>query len=191
MKNFTAVLFISLLLFSSVNAVDYKNRDNKKSYKHSSILKNVDIDIEDGSIVITSNDYEDETVKITEDYELYVNGKLIKTNEEQQELVAKYYDLFQEIIQSAKKIGYEGAKLGVEGAKIGAQAVSGIFKLLLSDYDSEDFEKDIERKAEKLEAKADKLEEKAEVLEDMADEFEEIHEKLKDQIPELNKLEWF
>lgn len=157
---------------------------------HHSHLNGVDIDFEDGSIIFTDCEF-GETVEITEDYELYVNDRLVELDENQQELVREYYDLFDEIIEEAKEIGWEGAKIGVSGAKLGLKALGGLFKVIFTSYDSDDLERDMEREADRLEAKAKVLERKAEQIEDLAEDLEDLAYDMAEDIPEIGELDWW
>ncbi len=150
----------------------------------------ISIDFEDGTIILECRD-NDDMVEISEDYKLFINGDRIKLNEGQQELVEKYYDSFDEIIDLAKEISIEGARIGAKGAELGLKAVSSVFKLIEEDYDTDDLEREMERQAERIEAQAEKLEEKGEKLEDIADRFERTHRKMRNDIDELGELGWF
>lgn len=150
----------------------------------------VDVKIEDGSLLIINED-EDQTVEITEEYELYIDDRHIETNEEQQELIAVYYNRMINITEFAKMLGIEGAKIGVSGVKLGFTAIAKVVKLLSEDYDEDDLEEDMEREAEKIEKKAELLERKADRIEEMADELEDLHYELRRSIPELRALDWF
>ena len=100
-------------------------------------------------------------------------------------------DHFLEIMEQAIEIGKEGTKIGLEGVKIGLIAATGVLKMLASDYDEDDLERVIEDKAEELEIRAEDLEEMAEELEEVAEEFEDLHYTMKNEIDELNDLDWF
>ena len=152
---------------------------------------NVNFDLEDGTIVLEHEGRDIETVEITEDYELYVNGDKIELNEHQQELVAEFYESVMDIIDYAKALGWEGARIGAEGAKLGLQAVGGLFKVVFTSYDTDDFERDIEREAEKIEAKAEQLEKKAERIEVMAEDLADLAQEMDEEIPQLDELGWF
>ena len=188
MKAVIVSFIIFIFIGSTVYGVDYKK---KKHHNHNlSVLDNVDVDIDDGSLILKDKKSADE-VEITEEYDLIVNGKEISLNDDQQELVKDYYDLYFKIIEYAKHIGLEGARIGVEGAAIGVKAVAGVFKLLRDDYDSEDLEAELEAKSDELEAKAERLEDRAEDIEDMAEELEDLHYKLADNIEALDDLDMF
>ncbi|MBN1163114.1 MAG: hypothetical protein JXB45_00910 [Candidatus Krumholzibacteriota bacterium] len=150
----------------------------------------VSLDFDDGTLVIQSDDY-DQTVEINDECDLYIDGRKIETDRDQERLLCRYYEDLEEIIELAKEIGVEGAMLGMGGAKIGLKAVINAAMLILEDYDSEDLEKELEKEAEKLERRAKKLEKKAEKIEDRADDFKKTHRKLRKAIPELKELEWF
>jgi len=179
---------ILLILFSFISVYSADAEDFKKKYMH--CLEDLDLNIDNEKITISDDD-EDYTVRITCDGDLYINGEYIELDDDQQELVEDYHGKIMEIVDRAKDIGIEGAKLGVDGAKIGLHAISGVFKLLREDYDSEDLERELEKKAEELEKKAEALEKEAEKLDAMADELEEIHDELKDSVPELSNLDSF
>lgn len=181
-----ATLFIIILFSFSFFLQAADENDFKRKYMH--CIENADIDIDDATITIHDDDYK---IKITGDYKLYVNGEYIETNDEQQKLVEEYHDQIFEIIDRAKDIGKRGAKIGINGAKVGLKAVVGVFKLLRSDYDTEDLEAELELETDNLEELAEELEKEAEKLEYMADNLEEIHEELKAEIPELEELDSF
>jgi DUF2884 family protein len=181
-----ATIFLMLLfMFTAVLQAADEN-DFKHKYLH--CLEDADIDIEDATITIRDDDYK---IEITGDFELYVNGKYIKTNDEQQELVEEYHGLIFEIIDRAKDIGKQGARIGIDGAKIGLKAIAGVFKLMRDDYDADDLEAELEMETEELEEMAEELEKEAEKLEYLADNLEDMHEELKDEIPELEELDSF
>ncbi len=162
----------------SVHGVDYQ-------------FDNVSFDLDDGTIVLTHEDRGIEIVEITEDYELFINGSRVDLDEDQQELVAEFYESVMDIISFAKQLGWEGARIGADGAKLGLQAIGGLFKVVFTSYDTDDFERDIEREAEKIEAKAEKLEKRAERIEDMADDLVDLAREMDREIPELDELGWF
>jgi len=159
-------------------------------YHHNDRLR---LDIDDSDVIITCERrrYRSDEVKITGDYQLYVNGDRVDVDDDQEELLKKFYHKALDLNEEAKMIGREGAEIGVEGAKIGARAVSGVIQMLLLDFDEDKFEAKIEREAERLEEKAEKLEERAEVLEEMAEDLEDMHDDLGRKIPELRELKWF
>jgi hypothetical protein len=151
---------------------------------------NVDVDINDGSIVFTHED-DDETVKITEDGGLIVNGTSARLAHDQRKLVEEYYEAFDGIIEEAKQIGLEGAKIGVKGATLGLSAVVGALMLIADDRDAEDLEIELERKGDKIEHMADRLEKRARKLEARAERLEDLHHDLRNKIDELDNLGWF
>ena len=181
----TVLLFTSSLMSAKVDKV-YKN-----NHRYSTCLENIEVDIENDVIILTCEYDHDLFVEITPDYELYISGNHIYLDRYQRKLVRDYYNHFMEIMERAKEIGLEGAKIGVEGAKIGLLAAKGAMKMLVSDYDQDDFEREIEEKAEELEGRSEELEELADELEEFADEFEELHNTMKSEINELDNLDWF
>ncbi len=189
------VLFIVLLTllfgFSSAFAAGGKCLNTYSIYNNHDYFENTDIDFEDGTIIITHKGRHNTIVEITEDYELFVNEQQIKVNAEQKKLVKQYYHLVVDIHEQATEIGLEGAKIGLEGAKLGTKAIRNVLRMFLTDYDSNDLEREMERAAAKLEAQAEELEEQAEEIEAMAEELEEIAEELEEQIPELDDIIWY
>ncbi|UCD63663.1 MAG: hypothetical protein JSW34_13105 [Candidatus Zixiibacteriota bacterium] len=149
------------------------------------------IDFKNGTLVIKHENRYLETVEITSEYELYVNGDHVETTDEQKVLLREFYRGTEEIVGYATHLGWEGAKIGLEGARLGVEAVGNLFKLAFTSYDSEDFERDIECEASKIEAKAARLEDEAEVVEEMADDLEYVARKLRREIPRLRELDWF
>ena len=178
-------IFVSFLTAAKADEV-YKN-----DLRHLNLLDDVDVKIENNVLVLTCEVDDDSYLEITPEHELYISGKRIFLNRYQRRLVGEYYNKFMEITDKAIVIGIEGAKTGLKGAKIGMLAVNRVLKMLISDYDRQDFEYEIEEKSEELEIQSDKLEELAGELEDLADDFEELHDDLKSEIDELNDLRWF
>ena len=130
-------------------------------------------------------------VEITEDYELYIDGKKTRLSRDEKEMVREYYHLADDIIETAHRIGWEGAKVGVQGAAIGLKAIVNVVKLISPNYTTEDLEEDMDREAEKIEAKAEVLEERAEVIDEIAEDLEDLHIEMKREIRELRNLRWF
>jgi len=152
--------------------------------------EDVDLEIECGSLIFT---YEknDETVKMTEDGDLFVNGDPVSLSRGERARVEEYYTAFSGIIEDAKQIGIDGAKIGVKGASLGLSALVGAMLLLADDYDSEDLEEELDRKGEKIERMAKRLEKRADRLEARAERLEGLHKSLRRSIDELDDLGWF
>jgi hypothetical protein len=182
-----------IFLFLIPTAFGYSKKRHKISNFNdfNCVLEYINVDFEDGTIILESRDYREPVVEITADYELYINGKLIKTDDRQKELIAEFYDTMDELLDRAKKIGIEGAKIGVEGAKLGIGTIASLIKLLSPHYDSDDLEREVEAKAEALEERAELLEEEAEEIENLAEDLEDIYEDMEDEIDELGALEWY
>jgi hypothetical protein len=193
MRSLVIALIVCSFAFSTAFAAGARHCDRSYRTHHlyDCFLEDVDLDIVGGSIILTHTGRGGGEVEITDEHELYVNGRLVVTDEEQKEMLAEYHFLTFDILEYAKEIGYEGAKIGAAGAAIGLKAVGGVFKALLTEYEFEELEDDLEEQAEELEAKAEKLERKADRLENMADELTEVHEDLRYLTPELRELGWF
>jgi hypothetical protein len=188
-----AGLLATFLMTVSTPAENHRHYSHDRhSSSHHASIEGMNLDIEDNDLIFTPADEdEDGEVKITEEHQLFVDGRLIKVDAKQEELIGEYHDQMMALMESAKKIGLEGAKIGVEGAALGVKAVANVFKLLSPDYDTDDLEREIDKEASKIEAKASRLEKKANVIEDQAEELEDIHDELIHQIPELSDLDWF
>jgi len=187
-----ARLMMILVLLFSLQTVEARHKSIIDDH-HIQCLKNVDIDVE-GRVVVIRNkgrSRDRDCIEITEDNELYVNGRLVRTRRIEARLTRDYYQKVMDIWDEARRIGLRGAEVGMEGARIGLKAVAGLVRLLDPDYTSEDLERELERETRRLERKAESLEEDAEDLEDMADDLERLHYKMRRTIPEIKELRWF
>jgi ribosome-associated translation inhibitor RaiA len=149
----------------------------------------INISIDRGSVIIT-NDEEDGEIEITDNYELYIDSKLIKTDKHQRQLLEEYHTLVMDIKDYAVDIGKEGAKIGIEGARVGLQAVGGVIKMIFTDYDEDDLDTDLDRATEKLEKRAELLEDRAEKIEDMAEDLDDMYYDMEKEIPAIADLHW-
>jgi len=191
-----AAFFLAALLMISLVAAPAdagRKKTTTYTYDHDDDDRYQDklsVDMKRGNLVLTHNEYDRPEVEITADYELYVDDERVKLDEDQQKMVTLYYDLAIKLRRQAKEIGWEGARIGAGGVKLGVKALGRVVKMLFTDYDEDDLERDMERDAEKLEDKAEILEKKAEEIERMAEDFEDLTYEMFDDIPELNDLEW-
>ncbi len=187
------IIISSLILLFLVSSLFAAKSDKvyKSHHYRFDCLENIEVDIEDDVLILTCEYDRELWIEITPDHELYISGVRIYLNRYQRRLVGDYYDHFMEIIEQAREIGMEGAKIGLEGVKIGLIAATGVLKMLASGYDEDDLEREIEDKDEELEIRAEDLEEMAEELEEVAEEFEDLHYTMKNEIDELNDLDWF
>lgn len=186
------VLTFAAVAWMPVSASAHKNITIGHDCEDSHLFRgdNVDVDIDDSSIVFT-HEKDDETVEITEDGGLIVNGSPVNLARDQRELVENYYETFDGIVEKAKHIGIEGAKIGVNGAKLGIAAAVGALLALGDDRDMEDLEIELDRKSEKIERMAERLEKRAKKLEVEAERLEDLHGDLRNEIDELGDLGWF
>ena len=189
MKRF--ILILSLFTVFAVHADDNRIHMGFSLKPHIEFHDDCRITMRHNDVYIVNDAMHDERIVITDHNELIINGIPYETDTLQSALTRQYYHLTKQCLDGAKKIGKEGAKMGWEGAKIGIKAVTGVFKLILPSYDSEDLERDMERESEKIEAKADILEEKADLLDERLDELEDVHYDLKDAVDALEALHWF
>jgi len=190
-------LFLTLLitLLLGISLVFAEGGKPSRSYSVTSDYcyfddTNIDVD-NDGTVIINHRGRNKAVVEITEDYELFVNGHEIELTPEQKILIKEYYYLVIDLNTHATEIGIEGAKIGLEGAKLGTKAIKNVLKMFLTDYDSDDLEREMEKEAARIEAKAEALEEQADELEEMAERLEEVAEELEDEIPELENIIWY
>ena len=205
MRTLFVSIMMALIVFPIINASEsgcHENRGDSDreiticgvfdgySFSHKDDVR-LNIDGDDVVITCERRRYRSDEVKITRNYDLYINGEKVDVNKEQRRLLKDYYNRALDVDREARIIAEEGTKIGLEGARIGVKAASGALKLLFLDFDEDEFEEKIERAAEELEERADRLEERADKLEELADELEEIQEDLSDKIPELEKLRWF
>lgn len=192
MKLFTIICVATLTAMLVAPASASTNRTVCDGHDDHNLFRDNDVEVnfDDGSIVFTHED-DDETVEITDEYELIVNGQAVRLDADERRLVRKYHESFEHIMEEAKEIGIEGAKLGVQGAKLGIAAAVGSLKLLSPTYDEEDFEHELDHKSEKIERVAAKLEERAAKLERRAKTLERLHDQLRGEIDDLDDLGWF
>lgn len=188
MRIISLSLILCILFAATAHAVDHKKKKDKNITI--GILDEIEIDSDDEAIRVKDKHSQDQ-FEITASYKLYVNGKLSKTDADEERLLQDYYELYFDILDYGKRIGMEGAMIGVEGAAIGLKAVVGVFKLLREDYTSEDLEAELEQKAERIEEKAERLENRAKYLEEMVEEFEQLHRQLGVEIEALSGLGMF
>jgi hypothetical protein len=187
MRLFVVLLLAMALLFTTAGA----HRESEHYRGHwdcSSDDRDLSIEFDEDVLVMEFHD-EDVLVEIMPDYDLYVDSDPIDLSEEQQVLVEEYYDLMTELVWEAQRIGYEGAKIGMAGAAIGVESVAGVLRMFFTSYDSDDLERDVERKASRLEEQAEKLERRAEELEEMAEDLEDLWDEMCDEIPALEGLD--
>ncbi len=188
------ILVLAAMLVLSGMAVAHDRDDDRDDHRFDrGFLSNCDVDWdeEDGTLVISNEDDDDETVAITKKFELFVNGERIDLDRSQKKLVKDYYKNFKKLNKIAEEMGEAGAVLGEKAGMIAAAALKNICKLIDDDVDAEEYEEEIEREAEKIEAAAEKLEAKGEILEEIVEDLEDLHYDMKDSISELDDLEWF
>ena len=186
------VLALAAVTFIPLDASAHKGIHIRHDCDSDNLFRgdDVDVDFKDGSIVFTNED-NDETVEITEEGELIVNGTSVRLARDKRKLVEDYYQTFDGIMEEAKQIGLEGARIGVKGAKLGLSAVIGALLLIADDRDAEDLEIELDRKGEKIERMAERLEKRAKKLEARAERLEKLHDKLRREIDDLDDLGWF
>jgi len=191
MKYLSLNIIICCLGFSVLFAADNYSIKSEDPKFHFECWENFNIDVEGKNVVINHYGTDISMVEISEDGELFIDQEKVKTDRQSRALLQDYNHMMRELIASAEKLGYDAVKVGGKGADLGLEAVSGILEVMCTDLEMEELEENLEKKAQKIEQAAEKLEARAEELEDQAEELEAIHDKLKDQIDELDQLEWF
>jgi len=191
MKKLVMALGILALFAGGVAAGDHSVTVNYDiTNERDCRFHNHEVELDDKHLFITAVDHNDFEIEITPDVEVYIDNKKLVLDPEQQELAEDYYNLFMEMTQEAREIGWEGARIGLQGAGIGLKALGGVVKMIFTSYDEDDLERDMERAAEKIEARADRLEQRAELIEDMAYELEDRFDEFIRAVPELKRLDW-
>lgn len=181
-------IFLSLfILTATAYGVDYKKKKKHHHRYHHEIFENADIEIEDGSILIFPKYYDDKTIEISDSYDLFIDGKQVDMDDDQQELIEEFHTRFFAMIDMAREVGLQGAAIGLKGAGIGVAAIVGICKLIDEDYDQEDLERELEEKAAQLEEEAEELGEQAEELEEVCYTLQELANEIHDEIPEIRE----
>lgn len=160
------LLFVSLLVFPSASIT--LDRDHDCDWNDDGFLDDCDVDwCEDtNTLIIEYEEDEDQVVKITKRYELFVNGEKVKLNGKQKDLVKDYYKHMKKLRIMALEIGEEAAKIGEWGGKVAVEAIRMVCERILDDDDDE-----IEELGRAIEAEAEEIE--------------------KAVVPELEELEWF
>ena len=189
MKSILIALTVALLVGAPVTFAESRHHSFEPLEGQLWSMDDVQVNLDDESVILT-NEYEPGKIEITKDRELYVDGRLVKTDARQRRLVAEFYDGVFDVRDRAIKIGLKGAKIGLEGAGLGVKAIAGIIKMIFTDYDEDDLDRDMEREAQKIERKADGLEEEAEKIEDLVDHLEDLYYDMDREIPEIHALGW-
>lgn len=172
MRLFITTAIAALFILSSLFAAD-----PPKSKSVSACIDNIAIDFDNGTLIITLRSGENFKVEISDDDELYVNGRKIRTDAYEKELLSEYRN---EMIY----LVHRSTEIGIKGAEIGLNAISGLIEVACTDRELEELEAE-------LESKSDKIEKEAEELEELGARLEDIHEELKYRISELNELNSF
>jgi hypothetical protein len=192
MKTIFFSLLLSFFITGQALAIDLKkNKPSTSHFEFGEYFERMDVDIENDTLILRSNDSKSEYVEFTPDHQLIVNGSRIELNNRQQKMVLRYHESFFSIVDEAKEIAKEGAKIGLAGARIGLQALANTIRLVSDDFDSEDFEHDMNCRSKEIEEKADLLEERADRLEEQVETLEKLHTDLRQSVKELDELEWF
>lgn len=189
MKSFLIALTVALVVCAPVTFAESHHRDLGSLDGQLWSMDDIQVTIDDGSVILT-NEYEDGKIEITRDYQLFVNNHLVKTDARQEKLIAEFHDGVFDVKDRAVKIGIKGAKIGLEGASLGAKAIAGIIKMIFTDYDEDDLDRDMEHAAQKIELKANGLEEEAKEIEDLVDHLEDVYYDMDEKIPEIHELGW-
>ncbi len=202
MRAFSILILAGMLTLPTVAFGHTVHVDRSKVHRHESTIKHDHKDnnptcifgdevrnfsFKHNTVIITYSEGVPEELEINDRHELYVDGKRVNLNGDQQKLVGEFYEKIRELIDDAKEVGLEGAGVGLQGAKVAVKAMAGVFAMLCTSYTSDDLERDMERESAKIEHRAAELEAKASKIEDRANEAERLYEKMEESIPELHR----
>lgn len=187
-----ATLFAAALCVPAALPAEVTIRCDKHGSDDDDLFRgdNISSDLDDGKLLFTHQD-DDETVEMTAEGDLAVNGRAVRLGASERGLVKDYYATFDGIVEDAKEIGLAAAKIGAKGATLGLRALLGTLMLVSPDYDKDDLEEALDDEGDKLDRSAAKLEKRGKRLERKANKLEKIHGQLRDRVPELDELGWF
>ncbi len=180
---FTLIMMMSLLF---ANPVDFNFQKN-----HVMTLQHMDVNIDGSELIFRCHQDSTETVIITEEYQLIVNGKDIELKPGEQKLVMDVYNETFTIIQEALRIARKGVKLGLKGARVGLSAAFEALVAAIMGEDEENIEARVEAKTNALEREAQHLEAEGDALEERAEALEKLITKLFDTVAPLPSLSCF
>ena len=151
------VLLTAVLVLLMASVVSAGNRHVEVngggfSFDRACRLHNHQVQWDSKAAILSSVDHDDFEVEIDSDYELRIDGERVDLNAEQQAMVKEYYEQFDGMTKEVKEVIWAGARIGLKGAGVGLKAVTGVVKMIFTDYDEDDLERDVERAAEKIEA---------------------------------------
>jgi len=191
MGKITIIVLAGLFACASPALADVENYCYTPFRGHTFELDgNISVRFDDGSIFLT-DDRTDDELEITQRHDLIVNGKKVPLTTGQKELVGQFHEDAYQIIDDAVEIGVEAAKIGLAGAGLGLKAVGRVAKLLLSSYDEDDLERDMDQDAEKIEMRAEEIERRAEKIERRAEGLEDLFMEMANEIPAIEELDGF
>ena len=172
-KGLMVLLFLPVLLFAYKGDCPFA-------------LDKFDLDLDEESIVLKSDLMPGTVVRIDEDYRLFINDEPVSLTEEEEHLVALYYEQAMSLVLNAKKIGIESAKFALETvAKAGAQ---GIYAAIVCLFDNEKAETHLKKVEQEIELKARDIEERAKKVEKLAKKLEALHCRLFYEVEALRNL---
>jgi hypothetical protein len=162
------------------------------SHSHHSAIERLDIDIQGDDLIITNRYCEDDYVRITDHARLYINGHKVHLTPIQTRLLKKYYEQVVDIHCLGAAMGAEGVRIGIAGAALGIQIAVKTMRSIFNHHphctrvhtDLHWAERDLRRMGHRLKIKG-------ELMEEMIDDFEYKHQRLKRNVPELHRLDWF
>ncbi|MHB8078871.1 MAG: hypothetical protein ACYDIE_06415 [Candidatus Krumholzibacteriia bacterium] len=132
-----------------------------------------------------------DSVALTPDGGLTVNGDTVPLDGCGRRLVQDFYGGYVRIEEEAAVLGAEGAKLGVAGAAIAARALAGVVRLSRDDYDQDDLEREMEAEGARMEARGAELGKRGEAIESLVDDLRGTVAALRATVPALAGLAWF
>lgn len=189
MKSLLSILLILLFMIPPASAAPPDCSISSWFRDGICVFEDVTVRMDDGTLVMEHDDPRCTVVEITDEYDLYIDGKRIDINDHQRKLVEAYYNLVIEVVDDAIGIGVSAAAVGLGGAGIGLGVVGKLFKLILPWYGFDDFENELREETRKIKILAEKLEIHARELEEKAEQAEDVYRVLIRSIPELQERE--
>jgi hypothetical protein len=183
---YNLIITLLILCFSLIAAEDPALKNSARDWSLN-FLSHADIDIKGSSVFIISQEGGKATIEMTKNGQLYIDGRKVRTNNEEKQLIKEYHHLIVDIVESAEEVGIECAEIGIESAEIGINAVQEVIQNLCDEQEWKYVERKLEKKAKKIEATATKLENKIEDLEELAEEMGELHQDMLEHFPELKE----
>jgi hypothetical protein len=191
MKNATKLFYLIFLTFISFGFAEDGMKEKFKNIQMNINQQNYII-FEDESLIICDRESDKYLVEITPEIDLYIKSRKVDLDAEQKSLVREYYEAQQILFNTRNSIGAKGLHIGIESAKLAVAAVGGAVELALSGFDEsvgDEFEQEMESKAERIEEKANDIEDDADEFDYRVVQINKIDRKISRTIDALNEID--